>query len=101
MPAGDRPGHRPPSRRRGRAGGSDRPTPETLAEAVTALGGAAYALAVPGRADDPVHRADAVRQVGAAFGPVDLLVNNTGINPCTARCWGWTWPRPARFSTST
>ncbi|MFF5180216.1 SDR family oxidoreductase [Micromonospora sp. NPDC000316] len=55
--------------------------PEALAEAVAALGGPAYAVAVPGRADDPAHRAEAVRQVSAAFGPVDLLVNNTGINP--------------------
>ncbi|MET8364951.1 SDR family oxidoreductase [Micromonospora sp. NPDC005194] len=55
--------------------------PEALADAVAALGGPAYAVAVPGRADDPAHRAEAVRQVGAAFGPVDLLVNNTGINP--------------------
>ncbi|MEU5903361.1 SDR family oxidoreductase [Micromonospora sp. NPDC047467] len=55
--------------------------PEALAEAVAALGGPAYAVAVPGRADDAAHRAEAVRQVSAAFGPVDLLVNNTGINP--------------------
>ncbi|MEV4123265.1 SDR family oxidoreductase [Micromonospora sp. NPDC049645] len=55
--------------------------PEALAEAVAALGGPAYALAVPGRSDDPAHRAATVRQVGAAFGPVDVLVNNTGINP--------------------
>ncbi|MFF0155917.1 SDR family oxidoreductase [Micromonospora sp. NPDC005203] len=55
--------------------------PEALAEAVAALGGPEHALAVPGRADDPEHRAAAVRQVGATFGPVDLLVNNTGINP--------------------
>ncbi|MET8123364.1 SDR family oxidoreductase [Micromonospora sp. NPDC005189] len=55
--------------------------PESLAEAVAALGGPACAVAVPGRVDDPEHRAVAVRQVSAAFGPVDLLVNNTGINP--------------------
>ncbi|MBM7489059.1 NAD(P)-dependent dehydrogenase (short-subunit alcohol dehydrogenase family) [Micromonospora luteifusca] len=55
--------------------------PEALADAVAALGGPEYAIAVPGRADDPEHRAAAVQQVGAAFGPVDLLVNNTGINP--------------------
>ncbi|WP_433308480.1 SDR family oxidoreductase [Micromonospora sp. CA-269861] len=55
--------------------------PEGLAEAVASLGGPAHALAVPGRADDAGHRAAAVRQVSAAFGPVDLLVNNTGINP--------------------
>ncbi|RAO39031.1 3-oxoacyl-[acyl-carrier-protein] reductase [Micromonospora saelicesensis] len=55
--------------------------PEGLTEAVATLGGPAHALAVPGRADDPEHRAAAVSQVSAAFGPVDLLVNNTGINP--------------------
>lgn len=55
--------------------------PEGLAEAVATLGGPAHALAVPGRADDPEHRAAAVSQVSAVFGPVDLLVNNTGINP--------------------
>ncbi|MFG3643787.1 SDR family oxidoreductase [Micromonospora sp. NPDC047762] len=55
--------------------------PEGLAEAVATLDGPAHALAVPGRADDPEHRAAAVRAVTSAFGPVDLLVNNTGINP--------------------
>ncbi|RAO58043.1 SDR family oxidoreductase [Micromonospora saelicesensis] len=55
--------------------------PEGLTEAIATLGGPAHALAVPGRADDPEHRAAAVSQVSAAFGPVDLLVNNTGINP--------------------
>ncbi|MGC4745905.1 SDR family NAD(P)-dependent oxidoreductase [Micromonospora sp. DT201] len=52
--------------------------PEALAEAVAALGGPEYALAVPGRSDDPEHRAAAVQQVSAAFGPVDLLVNRPG-----------------------
>jgi 3-oxoacyl-[acyl-carrier protein] reductase len=55
--------------------------PEPLADAVAALGGPAWALGVAGRADDPVHREDAVAQAVAAFGSVDLLVNNTGINP--------------------
>jgi len=55
--------------------------PEALAEAVEALGGVANAVAVPGKGDDPEHRVDAVRRVGEAFGPVDILVNNTGINP--------------------
>jgi len=39
------------------------------------------ALAVPGKADDPDHRVDAVARVTEAFGPLDILVNNTGINP--------------------
>ncbi|MFG1866899.1 SDR family oxidoreductase [Micromonospora arborensis] len=55
--------------------------PEALAEAVAALGGPEHAVAVPGHSDDPEHRAAVVQQVSTAFGPVDLLVNNTGINP--------------------
>jgi len=55
--------------------------PEALAEAVESLGGPSVALGVPGRADDPAHRADAVARATEAFGPVDILVNNTGINP--------------------
>jgi 3-oxoacyl-[acyl-carrier protein] reductase len=55
--------------------------PDGVAEAVASLGGEGYAIGVPGRADDPEHRADAVRRVTEAFGPVDVLVNNTGINP--------------------
>lgn len=52
-----------------------------LADAVAALGGPTVAMAVAGKADDPDHRADVVRQVTDAYGPVDILVNNTGINP--------------------
>jgi NAD(P)-dependent dehydrogenase (short-subunit alcohol dehydrogenase family) len=55
--------------------------PDGLAEAVAFLGGAEHALAVPGRADDADHRADAVNRVTETFGPLDLLVNNAGINP--------------------
>ncbi|GAA1851609.1 SDR family oxidoreductase [Asanoa iriomotensis] len=55
--------------------------PEPLALAVASLGGPAVALGVAGRSDDPVHRSDAVSAVVEAFGPVDILVNNTGINP--------------------
>lgn len=55
--------------------------PEALAEAVDKLGGAEHALGVPGNAGDPTHRADVVAQAIATFGSVDLLVNNTGINP--------------------
>jgi NAD(P)-dependent dehydrogenase (short-subunit alcohol dehydrogenase family) len=55
--------------------------PEALAEAVEALGGAGVAIAVPGKADDAEHRVDAIRRVAEAFGPADILVNNTGINP--------------------
>jgi NAD(P)-dependent dehydrogenase (short-subunit alcohol dehydrogenase family) len=55
--------------------------PEALAAAVEALGGEKSAIAVPGKADDPEHRADAVARTLAAFGRLDVLVNNTGINP--------------------
>lgn len=57
---------------------------EALAESAAGLN-AGHAdpvvIAVAGRADDPAHRADAMRQAAAAFGPVTVLVNNTGINP--------------------
>jgi NAD(P)-dependent dehydrogenase (short-subunit alcohol dehydrogenase family) len=55
--------------------------PEPLAEAVRELGGDAVALAVPGKADDPAHQEEAVQRTLEKFGSVDLLVNNTGINP--------------------
>jgi NAD(P)-dependent dehydrogenase (short-subunit alcohol dehydrogenase family) len=55
--------------------------PDPLAEAVAELGGADHAMAVAGKGDDPEHQADAVGQVMAAFGRLDILVNNTGINP--------------------
>lgn len=54
---------------------------EALDEAVTLLGGPEVALAVAGKADDTAHQADTVAKAIEAFGSVDLLVNNTGINP--------------------
>jgi NAD(P)-dependent dehydrogenase (short-subunit alcohol dehydrogenase family) len=55
--------------------------PDGLAVAVERLGGAANAIAVAGRGDDAEHQADAVAQVVREFGRIDVLVNNTGINP--------------------
>ena len=54
---------------------------EALDEAVEHLGGPSVALAVAGKADDPEHQADTIRQAIETFGSLDLLVNNTGINP--------------------
>jgi NAD(P)-dependent dehydrogenase (short-subunit alcohol dehydrogenase family) len=54
---------------------------DALDEAVAELGGADRALAVAGRADDVDHQAETVKRAIDAFGSVDLLVNNTGINP--------------------
>ena len=57
---------------------------DALADAVAELNTAhelPRAIWVAGRTDDPEHRADTVRVVTDAFGPVDVLVNNTGINP--------------------
>ncbi|OLB77774.1 MAG: hypothetical protein AUI14_15235 [Actinobacteria bacterium 13_2_20CM_2_71_6] len=44
-------------------------------------GNADRAIAVAGKADDPAHQAEAVARTMAAYGRLDLLVNNTGINP--------------------
>ncbi|SFQ49266.1 NAD(P)-dependent dehydrogenase, short-chain alcohol dehydrogenase family [Amycolatopsis arida] len=55
--------------------------PEPLAEAVAELGGPDVAIAVPGKADDPAHQEEAVSRAVERFGSLDLLVNNTGINP--------------------
>jgi NAD(P)-dependent dehydrogenase (short-subunit alcohol dehydrogenase family) len=54
---------------------------EGLERAAEELGGSAVAIAVPGKADDPAHRADAVARTVDAYGRIDVLVNNTGINP--------------------
>ena len=54
---------------------------DTLDAAVADLGGPDHAIAVAGRSDDADHRAETVERAVAAFGGLDLLVNNTGINP--------------------
>ena len=54
-------------------------------EAVALLGGPDVALAVAGRADDPQHRDETFALAVSTFGPVDLLVNNTGVNPAYGR----------------
>ena len=55
--------------------------PEGLADAVERLGGTAHAIAVAGQGDDSEHQADAVASAVREFGRLDVLVNNTGINP--------------------
>jgi NAD(P)-dependent dehydrogenase (short-subunit alcohol dehydrogenase family) len=54
---------------------------EALDGAVAHLGGQDVALAVAGKADDVAHQHDTVASAIATFGSIDLLVNNTGINP--------------------
>ncbi|ANN15855.1 3-ketoacyl-ACP reductase [Amycolatopsis orientalis] len=56
-------------------------TPSALDDAVDRLGGARVALGVAGKADNLGHQAETVRRAIETFGSVDMLVNNTGINP--------------------
>lgn len=58
---------------------------EDLARAVTDLGGPSVAVGVVGRADDPAHRQEVVSVAIDTFGSLDVLVNNTGINPAYGR----------------
>jgi NAD(P)-dependent dehydrogenase (short-subunit alcohol dehydrogenase family) len=54
---------------------------DALTDAVESLGGSAVALGVPGNAADPAHQHDVVDRTLDTFGSIDVLVNNTGINP--------------------
>lgn len=54
---------------------------QPLDEAVEALGGPDVALAVAGKADDTDHQGETIQRTLDTFGRLDLLVNNTGINP--------------------
>ena len=54
--------------------------PEGLAAALDEIGGGADVVAVAGRADDPEHQQEAI-DTALRFGRLDVLVNNTGINP--------------------
>ncbi len=53
---------------------------EGLKDAVTQLG-TDRATYVAGKADDPAHQDAVIETALSAYGSVDLLVNNTGINP--------------------
>ena len=55
--------------------------PEPLAEAVEQLGGPGCALGVAGNAADEDHQDEVLAAARETFGGLDLLVNNTGINP--------------------
>jgi NAD(P)-dependent dehydrogenase (short-subunit alcohol dehydrogenase family) len=59
--------------------------PGPLAEAVESLGGPERAIFVAGAADDPAHQDEVVSATLEAFGGIDFLVNNTGINPAYGR----------------
>jgi NAD(P)-dependent dehydrogenase (short-subunit alcohol dehydrogenase family) len=52
-----------------------------LEEAVVELGGPDVAMAFAGKADDPDHQDAVLAGLEAGFGPLDILINNAGINP--------------------
>jgi len=54
---------------------------DALAEAVAELGGPEHAIGIAGKAHDPAHQDAAVAATLAAFGRIDMLVNNAGTNP--------------------
>jgi NAD(P)-dependent dehydrogenase (short-subunit alcohol dehydrogenase family) len=58
---------------------------DALAEAVESLGGPDKAIFVAGPADDGGHQDEVVATAIDAFGGLDFLVNNTGVNPAYGR----------------
>jgi NAD(P)-dependent dehydrogenase (short-subunit alcohol dehydrogenase family) len=58
---------------------------EALAAAVESLGGPEQAIFVAGAADDAAHQDEVVATTIDAFGGLDFLVNNTGVNPVYGR----------------
>ncbi|WP_314035473.1 SDR family oxidoreductase [Dietzia sp. CH92] len=58
---------------------------EGLDAALTELDAPDRVLAVAGKSDDEDHQREVVARAEQAFGPIDLLVNNTGINPAYGR----------------
>lgn len=54
---------------------------EPLERAVDTLGGPVVALAVAGNSADTAHQVEVVARTLESFGRIDLLVNNTGMNP--------------------
>lgn len=59
--------------------------PDALATAVESLGGPDKAIFVAGAADDAGHQDEVIATTMDAFGGLDFLVNNTGINPAYGR----------------
>jgi NAD(P)-dependent dehydrogenase (short-subunit alcohol dehydrogenase family) len=54
---------------------------EALDAAAAGLDAGRRVFAIPGNVADPSHRTEAVNTAVERFGAVDMLVNNTGINP--------------------
>lgn len=54
---------------------------DALAEATASLGGAEVAIWTAGSSDSAEHQDDAIAATVRAFGRLDVLINNTGINP--------------------
>ena len=58
---------------------------EGLDAALGEFGSPERVLAVAGKSDDEDHQREVLARAEEAFGPIDLLVNNTGINPAYGR----------------